>query len=107
MIFGHEDPPIVDDDWVVPRKFYRLSKVKMWKNNANTRGFEVTFSVPVEFTGWADETHMYGFPTETSALEEIPIDTEVVSMEICAWNGGGNPHYDFEGLRFTEEDTTF
>ena len=54
MLSGYEAPPITDDTWIVPYQNYRLSKVKMWKNNVNTAGFEVTFSSPDTYTGWPD-----------------------------------------------------
>ena len=52
-----------EDTWYVPRMFYRLTKVKMWKNDINTSGFMVTYERPDsdEFDGWPLVLeHMFG-----------------------------------------------
>lgn len=118
MIYGHEveegkgscNCNVATDQtpWVVPYKFYRLSKVKMWlENDSNAYGFEATFSAPAEFVGWADITHMFGFTDNSAVIQEIWLNSEVVSMEICHPNTSSSDTDDFEGFRFTEEDATF
>ena len=44
--FIHENS--YEDVWYVPRMFYRLVKVEMWKNRINTSGFKVTYERPDE-----------------------------------------------------------
>ena len=71
MLSGYELGVITDDIWYVPNKFYKLSKIKMWKNDSNTAGFQVTYSPKDDFTGWPDEVHMFGFDDVTSHIDEI------------------------------------
>ena len=64
MVTGFEGSMVFKDFWYVPQKLYRLTKVKMWKNERDTSGFEVTFEVPPRF-GLSDSqyepiTHMFG-----------------------------------------------
>ena len=65
MLYGEEAScgnTIVDRTWVVPHKFYSLSKVKMWRDNSKTSGFEVTFSPPASFNSeWTDISEVFGF----------------------------------------------
>ena len=35
-----------EEVWLVPFKFYRLTKIKMWLWSESTSGFEVTYNVP-------------------------------------------------------------
>ena len=51
-----------EDTWTTSYEFYMLTSVKMWKGDANTSGFEVTYSAwpPDNFVGWPDETHIFG-----------------------------------------------
>ena len=80
----------------------------MWKNTANTSGFKVWFSAypPSEFSGWPDQEHMFGFTDETSNIEEITLDSEVVFLETCVdgYPANSSPNADFEGIFFTEHD---
>ena len=56
----------VEETWYVPRRFYRLTSITMYKNTEYTSGFEVTFETPDEFTGWPIASHLFGFTDETS-----------------------------------------
>ena len=49
MIVGFEGAKLFKESWYVPKKLYRLSRVKMFKNANETSGFEVTFEVPPRF----------------------------------------------------------
>ena len=51
-----------EDTWYVSKQYYMLTKVKMYKNQGNTSGFEVTYEPypPSEFSGWPEETHLFG-----------------------------------------------
>ena len=61
-IFGDEDT----DVWYVEYRYYRLTEITMYKNEHNTSGFRVTYEVPDDFSGWATETHLFGYDDETS-----------------------------------------
>ena len=64
MLSGTIDEATKEEDiWFVPYSFYMLTKVRMWKKESESYGFEVTFSAypPDEFVGWPDETHHFGF----------------------------------------------
>ena len=49
------------ETWYIPHRYYRLTSVKMYKNSANTSGFEVTYSPPDEFDGWETQSHLFGY----------------------------------------------
>ncbi len=102
MRTGGEFGTITDDVWYVPYQHYKLTKVRLWQNGANTSGFEVTFSPPASYIGWSEETHLFGFNTHPT-LSEITFSDEITDVETCVDgipNQGTNS--DFEGFRFTE-----
>lgn len=77
----------------------------MWKNAVNTDGFELTFSPDPasEFSGWPDETHVFGYTLETANLQTITFSEDLQKLEICVDSiGTGSVSSDFEGFKFTE-----
>ena len=68
-----------DDIWWVPYRYYRLTKIKMYKNSANTSGFEVTYEPPDtdEFVNWPTETRLFGYDSETIEEEEIEFEFDL------------------------------
>ena len=55
-----------EDSWYVSRNFYRLTKVEMWKNEASTQGFRVTYTrADYKYCrDWpAELTHTFGSTT--------------------------------------------
>ena len=84
-----------------------LCKVKMFKNNWQTSGFEATFCPypPEQFPGFPEETHMFGTQDGASHLEEITLDMDLKTIQICVDDvEAAGRHSDFEGFRFTEQD---
>ena len=76
----------LEDTWYVPRMFYRLTKVKMWKNDINTSGFKVTYERPdtPEFGGWPlTLEHMFGSVLELNVPEEIDLDKDLQGIAVC------------------------
>ena len=74
------------DTWYVPRMFYRLVKVVMWRNDIITSGFEVTYERPdtAEFVGWPlSFTHMFGTVDPYMSPEEITLTKDLDSLAIC------------------------
>ena len=61
-IYPSTDPAydVQVDTWIVPYKFYRMTRVRMWKQGEEMSGFEVTFEPPATYTGWAPYTKMFG-----------------------------------------------
>ena len=96
------------DSWHVPRMFYRLVKVVMWRNDINTSGFEVTYERPdtAEFVGWPlSLTHMFGTVDPYKYPEEITLTKDLDSLAICIDHLNHENHADFEGFEFFEYDT--
>ena len=57
------------DTWYVPKQFYRLIRVEMWKNHINTSGFKVIYKRPEteRFSGWPVYLeHTFGEIDQTS-----------------------------------------
>ena len=84
-----------------------LTKVRMWKTDLNTSGFEVTYEAypPSEFSDWPPETHIFGLTYKT--LDEITFDSELTEIHICV-DSHASPYYsDFEGFKFRELDGDF
>jgi hypothetical protein len=50
----------VVNTWYLDKRFYRLTKVKMWKDDVEVSGFEVTYSPPDDFIGWSELTNVFG-----------------------------------------------
>ena len=87
----------------MPYQHYKLTKIKMWKSNAATSGFEVTFSPPESYIGWSSISHFYGTQELTSNISELTFTDEIESMEVCSDNPqSGFVHADFEGFKFKE-----
>ena len=77
----------------------------MWKGESQTSGFEMTFEPhpPGDFSGWAPEVFMFGTTSLTDNYEEITLDNELASIQICV-DGSSSYNSDFEGFRFTQVD---
>lgn len=80
----------------------------MWKNNARTSGFKVTYSLPDDssFTGWPTElTHMFGSETYDSRFDSIELTKDLEKLIICAdVNSVAEAEQDFEGFSFYPYD---
>ena len=74
---------VVADNWVVPKKHYKLSEVRMWKSAAQVSGFKVTYSVPSSYSGWPDEVHTFGSTSMTSNEEVISFSEEITNVRTC------------------------
>ena len=59
-ITGVTIDPLTFDNWVVPYKFYSLSKIRFYKSNDEISGFEVVYEAPDTFTGYEPISHLYG-----------------------------------------------
>ena len=82
-----------EDEWSVPYKFYRLTKVKLWHYGTETSGFEVTFEAPPDYSYWEPITRMFGFNDGTSE-EEIDLTYDLTQLDICVDKKSGDPDQD-------------
>ena len=55
-----------------------MTSVTIYKNQEYTSGFEMTFEVPTDYSGWPAVTHLFGFSDETSHKETVSIDSELI-----------------------------
>ena len=64
-----DDSESWEDIWHVPFRFYRLTKVELWRWEDNTSGFTVTFNVPDDdnFENWPELTHHFGYQNGTGS----------------------------------------
>ena len=66
--------PYEEETWVVPYKFYSLSKLRVWKEQMNKiSGLEVVFEAPSNFTGYPPIEHMFGSRQYVSHYETVYI----------------------------------
>ena len=82
-----------EDEWSVPYKFYRLTKVKLWHYGTDTSGFEVTFEAPAEYEGWEPITRTFGFEDGTTE-EEVNLTYDLEEIEICVDKASGDSDQD-------------
>ena len=86
-VTGFEGNALFKDFWYVDQKLYRLSQVKMWKNERDTSGFEVTFEVPARYgysgPGYKPISHMFGDTDQDSEVETITIDEDILEVAVC------------------------
>ena len=57
-----------------------LTKVQMWKTGGVTSGFKVTYTLPDDqaYSDWPqEETHMFGFETQTKKYEEFELSADL------------------------------
>lgn len=74
------------DTWYVPRNFYRLIKVEMWKNEISTSGFRLTYERPdIEFCNdWPVQlTHTFGTQDDDKDYETIDLTSDLDSVILC------------------------
>ena len=80
-----------------------LTKVKMWKTNGATSGFEVTYTAPKDFVGWDPIVQKFGTEgNDHYKAEEITLEKDLQALEICLDDLSSSPHDDFEGFNFIE-----
>ena len=95
----------VIDIWYVPKQFYRLVLVKMWKNKYDTAGFEVVYRRPnvAQYDGWPLYlNHTFGETDIDLDYEEVELEKEIETLTICVDNLNQNERErDFEGFEFT------
>ena len=54
----------------------------MWTSAKAILGFEVTFSAPEDFTGYAPYTHMFGSVTPIIEYSELLLSEEIRSVQM-------------------------
>ena len=57
---GNLGAEFVEDDWSVDLKNYKLSRIRMWKDDSKVSGFEVTFEAEPGSEGYEPIRHLYG-----------------------------------------------
>ena len=67
----------VEETWYVPRRFYRLTSITIYKNTEYTSGFEVTYDPPGEFTGWPSTSYLFGSNAETSQQQTVALTSDL------------------------------
>ena len=77
-----------EDSWYVPRNFYRLTKIEMWKNEKSTQGFKVTYTrANYEYCrDWPEElTHTFGSDDTDLSTDYISLDfdTDLSRLDLC------------------------
>ena len=107
MVAGYEGTTAFTDYWYVDRKLYRLTKVKMWKNERDTSGFEVTFEVPERYgLSYEPVTHVFGDKDQDSHVETIAIDDDILEVAVCVDSGGVDGQravdHDFDSFIFRD-----
>ena len=90
---GYIDPLYASttDEWYVPYKYYAISEICGYRpydpymGEATNHGFvgiRLTFSARNAFTGWPDETHLFG-TTSPNVECESSIGKNVVKAKVC------------------------
>ena len=109
-VTGFEGTVLFRDFWYVPQKLYRLSQVKMWKNERDTSGFEVTFEVPARYgysgPGYEPISHTFGDTDQDSDIETITIDEDILEVAVCVDPGESDVRppidHDFDSFIFRD-----
>ena len=52
--------PVTNDSFYVGSKFYRLTKIKVYRSETEMSGFELIYEVPGDFTGYEPISHLFG-----------------------------------------------
>ena len=89
MLNGLVIKPFEEDTWVVPYKFYSLSKLKVWKQHQEkVSGFEVVYEVPANFYGYPPITHMFGSRQYVSHYETVDLSDvgDIVALNLSNYN---------------------
>ena len=110
MVTGFEGNMLFRDFWYVGSKLYRLTQVKMWKNERDTSGFEVTFEVPPRFNftgpGYEPITKVFGDKDQDSEVETITIDDDILEVAVCVDPGESDSRpaidHDFDSFIFRD-----
>ena len=113
MVQGNEEDSVTDFTWVVPHKFYSLSKIKAYVRDYDgysvlptMPGFELTFSAdPTKTSGWDDIVQTFGnTDTGYTALTfDLSFCSEIVAMATCVdnfWSGTDPPYAELERFKF-------
>ena len=88
MLTGDETgAPLDDITWSVPYKFYRLSRLRVWPTEKGIQGFEVTYTVPDDFTGYEPLVQMFGSSIDVSEFESIDITDELTGKRAFKSDG--------------------
>ena len=81
MLNGQEEGTVDEVNWHVPYKFYSLSMLRIWPAATGIQGFEVTYTVPEEFTGYEPLTQMFGSSIDVASYEVIQISEELTKRK--------------------------
>ena len=82
MLNGQEVATVDEVTWHVPYKFYSLSKLLIWPTPSGIQGFEVTFSVPDDFTGHEQQRQMFGSSISVKDYQSITITDEITDLKL-------------------------
>ena len=69
--------------WTASNKRFYMTSLKVWKDANTLSGVETTFSQPASFSGWPDETQMFGSTALTSHYEEFNLTDEIKRISLC------------------------
>ena len=105
-VTGYLSGTEVDDEWIAPHKRFWMTTLKVWKDSTFISGFEITFSQPSSYSGWPDETHMFGSTTLISHYEEFTLTDEITRISLCCQDCGNalDPSYLVEGISLMQFD---
>ena len=107
-VTGYLSGTEVDDYWVASNKRFWMTSLKVWKDTSSLSGFETTFSQPASYSGWPDESHMFGSTSLTSHYEEFSFTTEILRISLCCQGCGNSIDSSFvvEGISVQQSDGT-
>ena len=96
MVTGFEGGKIFRESWYVPKRLYRISQVKMFKNKFDTSGFEVIFEIPTRYglegqPGYEPINQTFGDKDQDSDVETLMIDDDILAVAMCIDPGEIHP----------------
>ena len=77
MLVGEIGGDSTEIEWSVPEKMYSLAEIRAWPIARGIQGFELTYKVPDDFTGYTAVTKMFGSSLDTTGYQAVLIDVEV------------------------------
>ncbi len=70
------------ETYSVPYKFYRLTKLRVWRSTSVIVGFETIWTVPDSYTGYAPITRMFGGQVPVIDFYDVLNIEELMRIEV-------------------------